>query len=272
MFRHYRLLIALFAFVVLSLLAAGVSAQQPNGIIANASRINLRSGPGANYAIVVQMSAGQQVFLLGTNADGSWINVQLVGGQTGWVRATYVQVTGNVGQLPVNAPTGLSNATVTAYFLNIRNGPGANFEIVGRLSRGQAFDVNGRNADASWVRINVPGGVQNGWVSGRYVASNIRVWDLPVVSNTGVFPTFPQPVPTGGQTGVVTAGNLNVRYGPGTGFGTFDRLANGEGVSLIGRNGAGNWLLVQLANGVTGWVNAGFIRTSFPIASLPIRG
>jgi uncharacterized protein YraI len=268
------IIVVIIAALVLPMLSppTPVEAQAVNGMVANASRVNLRSGPGANYPRVLVMSAGQQFLILGTNADGSWMNVRLISGIDGWIRADFVQTIRDVGQVPVTAPTGRFNAVVTAYYLNIRNGPGANFEQIGRLANGNGFDVTGRNADASWVQINVPGGIQGGWVSGRYVSSNIRIWDLPIVSNTGVFPTYPQPVPASGQTGIITANNLNVRMGPGTYFNRFTTLRNGEGVSLIGRNGYNNWLLIQMADGRTGWVNSGFIFTNYPIGNLPIRG
>ena len=71
---------------------------------------------------------------------------------------------------------------------------------------------------------------------------------------------------------IVTAPALAVRYGPASYFGSFHILHAGEGVSLIGRSGNSVWLLVQLANGSTGWVATGYVSTAFPIDQLPARG
>jgi Uncharacterized protein with a bacterial SH3 domain homologue len=49
--------------------------------------------------------------------------------------------------------------------LNIRQGPGTNYPIVGRLNSGQVFSSTGMQGD--WVQIS--GG---GWVSARYVSAN----------------------------------------------------------------------------------------------------
>lgn len=274
--RQRPLLMTLITgMLVMALLAplavTSVQAQQGTGQITNASRVNLRQGPGVNFNIVTILSAGQLFTIVGRNADGSWVQIILPGNVQGWVNARYVLPSIPVNTLPQTANTTVTGATVNSPFLNLRDGPGANFNIITTLAEGQPLNLLGRNADNSWVQVNVPGGA-TGWVSARFIQSNILVGNLPLVSNTGVFPTFPQAVPTGGRTGVVTAFNLNVRYGPGTQFGRFAILRQGEGVSLIGRNGFGNWLLVQLANGATGWVNTGFIRTDFPIGELEVRG
>ena len=43
-------------------------------------------------------------------------------------------------------------------------------------------------------------------------------------------------------------------------------------VLVYAASGGVGRLLVQLADGRTGWVSATFISTSFPISSLPVRG
>lgn len=274
MIRHIsRWLVVIFTLSLVLTAVAPADAQQPNGFITNAARVNLRTGPGANYPVVTVLSNGQQLFLQGQNADGSWLQVSLFGSTSGWVNARYVAPIGAVGPLPVVAPTGRLNAFVTANFLNVRSGPAANFEVIATLGRNQPVNLLGRNLDSTWVRISVPGIVADGWVSARYIASNAVISSLPVQSNTGITPGLPQPIPdpNTGQTGVVTARNLNVRLGPGVAFASFDIISAGEGVRLVGRNSAGNWLLVQLADGRTGWVNRGFIYTQFPTDILPIR-
>jgi uncharacterized protein YgiM (DUF1202 family) len=264
-----KVVMVLFGLLLLS--AALPAFAQESGFIVSASRVNLRSGPGAGYPVVTVLATGQQFTLLSRNVDGSWVQAQLITGVTGWVNARFVSTAAAVPTLGVSQNTGRNNATVWAHFLNVRSGPGANFEIVGKLNQGQGMDLLGRNLDSTWAQIQVPGGV-NGWISARYIASSVRIDNLPVTSNTGILPTLPQPQSGSGKTGIVTAIGLNVRFGPGLGYRYFDRLAQGESVSLIGRNAAGNWLLVQQANGSTGWINSGFVSTGFPIFSLDIRG
>jgi Tol biopolymer transport system component len=48
--------------------------------------------------------------------------------------------------------------------INVRSGPGTNYDIVGATTAGAKLDVTGRSADSNWWRINYHG--QSGWVSG----------------------------------------------------------------------------------------------------------
>jgi uncharacterized protein YgiM (DUF1202 family) len=68
----------------------------------------------------------------------------------------------------------------------------------------------------------------------------------------------------------VNTGSLNVRTGPGMQFGSVATLPFGFGVQMVARNSVGNWVLIQLTNGVTGWVNVNYLFTQFPVRSLPV--
>jgi uncharacterized protein YraI len=60
-----------------------------------------------------------------------------------------------------------------------------------------------------------------------------------------------------------------MRSGPGVNYNTVAVLRSGTTVALIGRNSAGSWLKIKVPTGSVGWVNAGYISTSYPIQSLP---
>ncbi|MCC6803715.1 MAG: SH3 domain-containing protein [Anaerolineae bacterium] len=68
----------------------------------------------------------------------------------------------------------------------------------------------------------------------------------------------------------VNTGALNVRTGPGMGYGAIVSLPFGFGVEMVGRNVQGNWILIKLTNGVTGWVNLSYLFTQYPTRSLPV--
>lgn len=48
--------------------------------------------------------------------------------------------------------------------INVRSGPSTNYGVIGSLSNGETMIANGRNADASWLRIVIPGSNSLGWV------------------------------------------------------------------------------------------------------------
>lgn len=277
---RFGVLATLLASVFMLLGAATASAQVgTNAVVGNAYFVNLRTGPSVSYPVVVQMAAGQALTLIGRNFDATWVEAVLPTGTRGWMNARYAITTFPLSGLPVTfsgivdpipSQPVTATATVVANFLNLRVGPGANFDKAAQLVRGQVLQLVGRNADARWVQVNVPN-IGGGWVSARYIAANVVIAHLPQTSNTGITPGFVQPVPSGGQTGIVTAGALNVRTGPGVGFRSFRTIVNGTGVSLIARDATAAWLLVQLADGTTGYVSSAFIATSFPIGNLPIK-
>ena len=56
--------------------------------------------------------------------------------------------------------------------VNIRSGPGLDYEVIGTLNPNTIMPIIGRNADASWWQIEIANGT-TGWVSGSVVnASN----------------------------------------------------------------------------------------------------
>jgi uncharacterized protein YgiM (DUF1202 family) len=79
-------------------------------------------------------------------------------------------------------------------------------------------------------------------------------------------PAFAQATPVAS----INTGSLNVRTGPGMQYGSIATLPFGFGVNMVARNSQGNWILIALTNGVTGWVNVQFLFTQFPTNSLPV--
>jgi N-acetylmuramoyl-L-alanine amidase len=273
--RKWRVLLVLLG--VLGLLALPALAQSGNAVV-NTDFLNMRVGPGVQYERVATVAYGQTMTLIARDAAGQWVQGVLPTGVSGWVNAYYLVTTVNILSLPIGVPSqptpppqvvGLAGVVNTGN-LNLRNGPAANFGILAKLPRGTTLTLTGRNGDARWVQVNVNGLV--GWVSARYLLVNGAVISLPVISGTGVTPGYVEPVPSGGSSGIVTAGALNVRYGPNAFSPVLTQLRQGQGVNLAGRNATGTWLLVQLADGRIGWVNGAFISTSYPIGSLPIKG
>ncbi|MEM7035109.1 MAG: SH3 domain-containing protein [Chloroflexota bacterium] len=50
--------------------------------------------------------------------------------------------------------------------LNVRSGPGSNYQRIGQVLQGDSYDILGRNADSSWLLIDVSG--VEGWISAQY--------------------------------------------------------------------------------------------------------
>ena len=83
---------------------------------------------------------------------------------------------------------------------------------------------------------------------------------------TAVAPILAQDQPVAS----VNTAYLNIRSGPGLGYGTIATVPRGYGLLLLGRNAEYNWVLVGMTNGTQGWVNVNYVYTVTSISSLPL--
>lgn len=151
-------------------------------------RLNMRSGPAVSYDIIRVLAQGEKVTLLGRNATSSWVKVAASNNLQGWVYASLLQMSAPLGSLPVvsgdaSQPPEATGQTATVsnaiYTLNVRSGPGTNFEPIATVSRGQIVELLGRDSSSTWLNIRTPGGVV-GWSSARYLDTSYPLSSLPV--------------------------------------------------------------------------------------------
>lgn len=162
-------------------------------------------------------------------------------------------------------------ASVTALTLNVRQGPGTTFAIIGRLTRGTEVTVSGRSADSAWLYICcVPETQVNGWISAQFVTPNYTVEQLdalPVDDGTTLIGGI------GGSasitssttiTAVVSVPALNARAAPSTDAAILGRFTSGAQLTVLGRNSAGDWWLVCCAPNGAGnvWVASSFVQSN----------
>ena len=187
---------------------------------------------------------------------------------------------GESAPAPVAATSTLTGV-ISATTLNVRQGPGGAFPVLGRLPNGTVVTVVARNADNTWLNICcLPDGATQGWVSAQFVTPNYTVAELAALpvgdgatlvagaTPVAVPPTLP--LPADAPTGTVGVVSLNVREAPSTSAAILGKLSNATTVTLLGRNAAGDWWLVCCTPGgaENGWVSAQFITTDADAATL----
>ena len=74
--------------------------QAATGTVTSEGRLNVRSRPSIDGAIVVKLGPGTRIAVSGRNGAGDWLQVQTDEGQ-GWVTAEFVQLDRPVDQIPV---------------------------------------------------------------------------------------------------------------------------------------------------------------------------
>jgi SH3-like domain-containing protein len=78
---------------------------------------------------------------------------------------------------PDPAPTG-AKAVVNSPVVNVRTGPGTDFDVVTMVERGAEYDIIGKNGDASWWLICCVDGAE-AWIVGEYVDTDGPVDSVP---------------------------------------------------------------------------------------------
>ncbi len=150
-------------------------------------KVNVRNGPGTSYTSLGQLEAGQKVGIIFRNVDSSWYQIIYPSAQTGrgWVAATYVVIPAGT-QVPMDATATPSGPTgLVTLHLNVRSGPGTNFDTLGTLDPNQVVSLTGKNTTASWFQINYPAGpTGHGWVTAQYIQTD-AAGSLPVLDDYG---------------------------------------------------------------------------------------
>jgi len=185
-----------------------------------------------------------------------------------FVRQAYLYVVwNNNGTLPGDTgdgddplgETGVT-ATVTANVgLNIRSGPGTQYDKIGLAQNGSTFPVTGRLADNSWLRLNFNG--QVGWGSAAWLSVTGDINSVPVVGADQIDPGDDgdgQPPPAGDIVmNARPVGNMRIRTGPGLNFDRIGFVPWGEVVGVFGQDTTRQWIKITYTtkegNVLIGW-------------------
>ena len=232
--------------------------------------LNVRSGPGTSHGIVGAVPGGSttRYDILGKNAaTATWYQIRLSNTVTGWVHANYIQTHGDLSDITVtwNPTPQLSLKATTTANLNVRSGPGTNYGIAGSIPGGSTtpYNILGKDAvTATWYQIRFSSSV-TGWVHANYVQTHGDLSGLSVTWNPPQLSLLAS-----------TTANLNVRSGPGTGYGVVGAVPGGSTTryDILGKDAAtAIWWQIRFSNTVSGWVHGNYVQTHGDISGVPIR-
>jgi uncharacterized protein YraI len=146
--------------------------------------VNLRTGPSTAYPVLGVAQTGQSGEITGVSEDGTWWQVRvptsISADGRAWVSGAYVSAF-NTANVPVVTappppppveepppPDTSENLIITIEPLNVRAGPGNQYESYGLIPAGTVLEVTGQSG--IWLSVaipSLPGGI--GWISGNYV-------------------------------------------------------------------------------------------------------
>jgi uncharacterized protein YraI len=166
-----------------------------------------------------------------------------------------------------------TGVTATAYqTVNVRSGPGTQFEVIGRLTEGDTVSVLGRESEATrWLYVPVPDTTLRGWVAVFTVTTSGGLESLAIVDaadpdNNGDSP--PEPEIDGVQ--IVAFGRVNVRSGPGITYAVIGQLeVEDEAVVTARSNYNNDWLYIE-NDRLAGWVAYFTVTVRGLVDDLPV--
>ena len=156
--RRYASIMVRLALVVLVL---GLGLVRPAGASAadavTRQPLYLRTGPGLEYEIILVVPAGEFVLILDDP-------------EMGWYPVVYRDLAGWIygGGLAIS----IGPATINSDTVNLREGPGLDYEVITTLPAGAGVQIIGgpeASDEYTWIEITVPG-VGAGWVVADYLS------------------------------------------------------------------------------------------------------
>lgn len=143
--------------------------------------------------------------------------------------------------------------------LRIRKGPGTNHSVIGYLTNGEVFNIDGKNGQ--WYKINTNG--KSGYIHKDYVKElngNSNSGSNSGSSNNGnSSESSDLDTSLAGKTGKVVnvSSSLRVRQSPSTSSSVIGSLRGGQTFEIKGKSG--QWYYVK-ANGITGYIHGDYVQ------------
>ena len=153
------------------------------------TQVNVRAEPSTVSTVLGIISPDMRVEIVGRDPGGSWWQILYPQGtqERGWITAQYVR-TVSTPEVPVigtgpNPNDG--NVAIIQQQLNVRSGPGADFNSLGTLNPQDVVRLTGKDANGGWLQIDFTTGPEGkGWISAAFVQAQ-GVENLPIVAESG---------------------------------------------------------------------------------------
>ncbi len=175
--------------------------------------VNVRTGPGTNFDVLGQILPENSYQAI--SRDGDWWEIDIGGSESGWIIDEFVAQNADTAlAASVAAESDAENVEVaaaaaevaeesvaaalpdypslsTSQIINLRGGPGTNYDILGQANPGVNYRILGKNEPGDWWQIEGSNG-QTAWIYGQLVAAAGDVGTIAVAED---IPAPPEPEP-----------------------------------------------------------------------------
>jgi uncharacterized protein YraI/beta-lactamase class A len=197
---------------------------------------NLRSGPGVDYAVVGEITAGTHYRVLARHTLVPWLQLEVPGTSEAWVYTDLVTVYGNLAAVPpVSDFAPIMTATSTATLTPVPAPASANVDPLPVLP------------ENTWTATSTPAA------------------SLTATLALSPTPTVEGPIAT-------TLGEANVRFGPDLQYPVIVKVAAGRSFRVLERHALYPWTRVALDESPTGsgWLYNDVIEISGDLSLVPM--
>ncbi len=150
------------------------------------SQVYVRGEPSTASAPLGLIGPNTKVQIIGKDRSGNWVQIiftQAANGK-GWLTAQYVDVK-DMDTVPVIGAAGSGPSGVIIQQVNVRSGPGTDFNTLGILNPKDVVALAGKDSRGVWLQIQFANGPEGkGWVTAAYVQAT-GMDTLPIVGGTG---------------------------------------------------------------------------------------
>ncbi|WP_197089886.1 SH3 domain-containing protein [Bacillus sp. FJAT-27916] len=204
-----------------------------------ASSLNVREKATTSSKVIGSVKKNAALTLL--KKSGTWGQVKLSNGKTGWVSMSYLTT-----KRPSTAASNLGTYYVTVSSLNVREKATTSSKVIGSVKKNAALTLLKKSG--TWGQVKLSNG-KTGWVSMSYLTTKRP---STAASNLGTY--------------YVTVSSLNVREKATTSSKVIGSVKRHAALTLIKKSGS--WGQVKLSNGKKGWVSTKYLTTKKPESNL----
>ncbi|HUE99345.1 MAG TPA: SH3 domain-containing protein [Anaerolineales bacterium] len=157
------------------------------------TQINVRAEPSTASSVLGIIPASTRVEITGKDPGENWWQInyphaQAVDGK-GWVTAQYITTAGEP-QVPTiggdEADPDNGNVAIVQQQLNVRSGPGTDFNSLGTLNPQDVVSLIGKDPNGGWLQVDFATGPEGkGWVNAAFVQAQ-GVENLPIITESGL--------------------------------------------------------------------------------------
>jgi uncharacterized protein YraI len=155
------------------------------------TQLNVRAEPSTASNVLGIIPANTKVQITGRDPAGNWWQILYSQGQAGkgWVTAQYITAANGTAVPVIGAGNGVDegsgDAAIIQQQLNVRSGPGTDFNSLGTLNSKDTVRLTGKDANSTWLQIEFSGGPDGkGWINAAFVQAR-GVENLPIIGEAG---------------------------------------------------------------------------------------